>query len=496
MISLALALNSEISRMHTHRIILSSAILALCLLSTASSAQAPQAGQRPNIVLILADDMGYGDLKSYNPDSKIPTPHMDRLAAEGVRFTDAHSPSGVCTPTRYGLLTGRYAWRTPLKRGVLNGYSPMLIEPGRLTLPAMLKARGYRTAAIGKWHLGLGEAEPADFSKRFTAGPVSAGFDYFYGIPASLDMAPYLYVENDRATAAPTGHIAASAMRRHGGGGFWREGPIAPGFSHEGVLPELAEKAVSFIGKQTPGGPFFLYLPLAAPHTPWMPTPAFRGRSGAGPYGDFVVQVDVVVGQVLAALEGAKVSGDTLVILTSDNGAHWLPADIEKYGHRANGPLRGQKADIWEGGHRVPFIVRWPGVVRAGGVRDDLAGLVDVFATAADITGAELPKTAGEDSVSLLPALRGEQRASPIRQTLVHHSSDGTFAIRDGRWKLAMALGSRGFSEPRGATPAPGEPKGQLYDLEADPGEQRNLWLEKPEIVQRLTEVLEAIQDR
>jgi len=470
------------------------ALALLCLPSVGALAQSVPAKRQPNIVIILADDLGYGDLRSYNADSRIPTLHLDRLAAERMRFTDAHSPSAVCTPTRYGLLTGRYAWRTRLKNGVLNGYSPLLIEPGRLTLASLVKQRGYATAAIGKWHLGLGTAEPVDFSRLLDAGPNSVGLDYFFGIPASLDMPPYVFVENDAVTAAPTGTIAASEMRRKGGNGFWRAGAIAPGFTHEGVLPALTEKAVSFIGKQSPGKPFLLYLPLTAPHTPWMPIAEFRGKSDADYYGDFVVQVDAAVGDVLRALDRAQVSGNTLVIFTSDNGAHWLPTDIEKWGHRANGRLRGQKSDIWEGGHRIPFLVRWPGRIQAGSTRSDLICITDLFATVAAIVDVPLPQDAAEDSFNLLPALLGRKRQAPIREAIVHHSGDGTFAIRQGPWKLALALGSHGFSDPRNITPKPGEAEGQLYNLEDDPQEQHNLWLQKPEIVARLTVLLKKYQ--
>lgn len=478
-----------------HMVVRCSAALALlCLTSLRAVAQPATSARPPNIVIILADDLGYGDLRSYNADSKIPTRHLDRLAAEGMRFTDAHSPSGVCTPTRYGLLTGRYAWRTSLKRGVLNGYSPLLIEPGRSTLASLVKQRGYATAAIGKWHLGLGTAQPADFTRPLEPGPLQVGFDYFFGIPASLDMPPYVFVENDAATVPPTGTIAASEMRRRGGNGYWRAGAIAPGFTHEGVLPALTEKAVSFIGKQSPAKPFLLYLPLTGPHTPWMPTAEFRGKSGAGYYGDFVVQVDAAVGRVMSALDRAGVGANTLVIFTSDNGAHWLPADIEKWGHRANGGWRGQKADIWEGGHRVPFIARWPDTIRAGSTRTDLVCLTDLFATVAAIAGVPLSDDAAEDSFSLVPALTGRTLQAPIREAVVHHSSDGTFAIRQGPWKLALALGSHGFSEPKDIEPKPGEAQGQLYNLEEDPREERNLWLEKPETVARLSALLKKYQ--
>ncbi len=464
-------------------------LLLLCLVPFAAAT--PVRAAPPNLVLVLADDLGYGDPGCYNRDSKIPTPNLDRLASQGMRFTDAHTPSAVCTPTRYGILTGRYCWRTSLKRGVLDGYSPLLIEPGRLTLPALLKEHGYATACVGKWHLGLGNARQTDYAKPLRPGPNAVGFDYFFGIPASLDMPPYVFLENDAVTEAPTATIAASAMRRYGGNGFWRAGAIAPGFRHQDVLPRLADKAVELLGKQTRGKPFFLYLALSAPHTPWLPTDDFRGKSGAGYYGDFVAQVDAVASRVMRALDDAGLADDTLLVFTSDNGAHWLPEDIRKWQHRANDDLRGQKADIWDGGHRVPFIARWPGRIRPGSTSRELICLTDLMATAADVIGVRLPDNAAEDSFSIVPALRGEKRDRPIREAVVHHSGDGTFGIRQGPWKLALALGSHGFSEPQDVKPQPGGPKGQLYNLDDDPEEQHNLWLRRPEVVQRLTELLE-----
>jgi arylsulfatase A-like enzyme len=466
------------------------AILALFPLPTVGCGQVEP--DLPNIVFILADDMGYGDPGSYNTASRIATPNIDRLADEGIRFTDAHTPSAVCSPTRYGVLTGRYAWRTRLTRGVLGGYSPALIEDGRLTVASLLQQRGYRTAAIGKWHLGLGSGERTDYARPLRPGPNDVGFDEFFGIPASLDMDPYVYVENDGLVAAPTDSIGASTMRRHGGGGFWRAGPIAPGFRHLDVLPRLTDRAVAFIEQQEGADqPFFLYLAFSAPHTPWLPTAAFVGRSGAGPYGDFVTQVDAAIGSVLDALRRVGAEDHTLVFVTSDNGAHWTPSDIEQYGHRANGPLRGQKADIWEGGHRVPFLARWPGRIAAGSSSDETVSLVDLLATAADIVDVELPHDAGEDSYSVLPILLGEELESPLREATVLHSMSGVFAIRLGPWKLIEGRGSGGFSEPRTIEPGPGEPLGQLYNVDRDPGETVNLYLDRPDVVERLSALLD-----
>ncbi len=467
------------------------AVPLLAALLLAAPAPGAEPGRKPNLVLILADDLGYGDPRCYNAASKAPTPNLDRLAAQGLRFTDAHTPCSVCTPTRYGLLTGRYCWRTRLKRGVLQGYSPALIEPGRLTVASLLKRHGYATACVGKWHLGLGGRDKTDYDKPLSPGPNAVGFDYFFGIPASLDMPPYVFLENERVTEAPTAHIGDSVMRRRGGKGFWRAGAIAPGLKHADVLPKITEKALAWLGKQSKDKPFFLYFALTAPHTPWLPIPEFEGKSGAGPYGDFVAQVDAVVGRVLRALDDAKLADETLVIFTSDNGAHWLPSDIEKWKHRANDGLRGQKSDIWDGGHRVPFIARWPGHVPAGKTSPELICLTDVLATAAALVGDKLPPDAGEDSFDILPVLLGKKLGRPVREAVVHQSGDGTLGIRQGPWKLATALGSHGFSDPRNVKPEPGGPQGQLYNLDDDPTEQHNLWLGRPAVVKRLATLLE-----
>jgi arylsulfatase A-like enzyme len=454
---------------------------------------------RPNIVFIMADDMGYGDPGCYNKESKIPTPNIDRLAAEGIRMTDAHSPSAVCTPTRYGVLTGRYSWRSRLKKGVLWGFSPALIETGRTTVASLLKSRGYHTGCVGKWHLGLGSKEKTDYTKPLTPGPNDVGFDYFFGIPASLDMEPYVFVENANPLELPTEKIAGSKGRRDGGGGFWRGGPIAPGFRHIDVLPRITEKVVGFIrdhASQSTEKPFFLYFPLSAPHTPWLPTAEFEGKSKAGAYGDFAAQVDWSVGQVLKELDDCKLTDNTLIIFTSDNGAHWKPNDIAKYGHRANHHLRGQKADIWEGGHRVPFIARWPGNINPGTTSDETICHTDLLATCAAIVGMELPNDAGEDSYNILPVLLGRTLHQPLREATVHHSVSGVFAIRQGHWKLILGRGSAGFSKPRVIKPKPGEATGQLYNLADDPSESKNLFLDQPETVERLQSLLQKYKQQ
>ncbi|MFO0910761.1 MAG: arylsulfatase [Isosphaeraceae bacterium] len=462
----------------------------------------------PNLVVILADDLGYGDVSCYNPASKIRTPRIDELAAQGMRFTDAHSGSAVCTPTRYGLLTGRYAWRTRLARGVLSGYSPHLIEPRRLTLASMLRRNGYQTAVVGKWHLGLDWVKsgsvalgddfvarvdldpPVDYREKVANGPTALGFEESYILSASLDMPPYVFLRNDRCEVVPTAERT-----------YIRRGRAAPEFEAVDVLPALEREAVAFLDRQArpqgqgPPRPFFLYLPLTAPHTPITPATAYRKTSGIGDYGDFVVQVDATIGRVLDALKRNHQDENTLVIVTSDNGcspaAGW--DDLLRQGHHPSGPFRGHKADIFEGGHRVPFVARWPGHVPPGTTCAHPICLTDLTATAAALIGKPLPPEAGEDSISILPDLLG-QATSPLREATVHHSINGSFAIRQGPWKLALTPDSGGWSAPRPGTPAardPALPAVQLYNLDDDPGERTNLQAQHPEIVSRLTAVLE-----
>jgi arylsulfatase A-like enzyme len=464
-------------------------------LAYSSMASSLAAAQRlPNIVYVLADDLGWGDLDCYNHDSAVPTPNANRFATEGVRFTDMHSPSSVCTPTRYGILTGRYCWRTRLKQGVLQGYSPSLIEPGRLTVPSMLKQLGYYTAGVGKWHLGLGDRDKVDYTQPLRPGPIDHGFDYYFGIPSSLDFEPYLFFENDRVIEQPTSSTAGSTQPR---GVFWRAGAIAPHFRFDEVLPTLTSKVVSIIRERSHKArqPFFLYFALSAPHTPWVPVQRFLGRSKAGLYGDFVAQVDDTLGQVLRALDERGLSRDTLVIFTSDNGAHWTPEDKARWPHLANANWRGMKADIWDAGHRIPFLARWPGKIKPNTVSDELGCLTDLMATAAGVTRFKLPRAAGEDSYDLYPALIGQARP-PIREAVVHHSNQGMFSIRVRNWKLELGLGSGGFSSPAHLDPASGGPEGQLYDLSQDPTESDNVYLQHPDVVRRLTALLERYQQQ
>jgi len=463
------------------------------ILSAPKLAAAGTAAKKPNVVYILADDLGWGDMDVYNAHSAVPTPNCNGFAKEGMLFTDMHASSAVCTPSRYSILTGRYCWRSRLKKGVLDGDSPNLIEEGRMTVPSMLKSAGYYTAGVGKWHLGLGNEAKTDFSKPLTPGPNSHGFDYYFGIPASLDMAPYVYFENDHLVEPATIPDPGSKEPR---GVFWRAGLRAKDFDMHQCLPTLTDKAIEVLHQrmQQPDTPFLLYFAMPSPHTPWLPLPEYHGKSGAGDYGDYVVEVDAMIGRVLDALKANGQVDNTIVVVTSDNGADWKIGDIERYPHRANAGWRGEKADVWEAGHRIPFIARWPKHIPPNTVCDETASLTDLMGTLAAILRIELPPNAGEDSFNLLPALL-HQPHQPIRDTIVDHSIDGMFTIREGNWKLELGLGSGGFSEPRTVEPVPGGIKGQLYNLADDPHELYNLYEQHPEIVARLTKMLDTYKD-
>jgi arylsulfatase A len=463
------------------------------------------AADRPNIIVILADDQGLGDVSAYNPKGKIPTPNLDRLAAEGMRFTDAHTSSGVCTPSRYSLLTGRYHWRTRLQSGVLGGYSAPLIARDRLTVAGFLKQQGYGTACFGKWHLGMsfalkgggvaddqgaydGEAlkvgRRVDYAADIKDGPLDHGFDRFFGISASLDMPPFVWIQDRRTTEIP------SATKT-----WLRTGPAGPKFEAVDVLPGVIDHAIAYATEAAadPRKPFFLYVPLNAPHTPIVPTKEFQGSSGLNPYADFVRQVDADVGRLLAKLDALGLRENTLVVFTTDNGCS--PAakieELQAKGHEPSLIYRGHKADAFEGGHRVPFIVRWPGKVKPGTVNPQLVGQIDFLATFAEALGQSIPAGAGEDSVSFLPTLLGREGAG--RTSIVSQSINGSFALRDGQWKLLLCPGSGGWSAPKpGSKEEKGLPEFQLYDLAADPGEKTNLIAAQPE---RAAAMKAALQD-
>ena len=434
------------------------------------------AASRPNIVLILCDDLGYGDVQCLNLENgKIQTPHIDKIADQGMTFTDAHSGSSVCTPTRYGLLTGRYSWRTRLQSGVTVGYKPCLIAPDRLTVAGLLKKQGYATAIFGKWHLDFQYQDPVSgemlkrphrklkkmppVGAKIPDGPVSRGFDTYHGFHHAGDM--QAVIEDDTVIV--------------------HEDEI-------NMLPRLTRKAVAYIEARakSPDQPFFLYVPLGSPHTPIVPSKEWQGKSELGPYGDFVMQTDATVGAITDALEKNGFADNTLLIFTSDNGcskAANIPA-LRKQGHTVSAQYRGSKADLWEGGHRVPFLVRWPSKVESGSTSDQLITLVDVFATVSDITGEKAPAMA-EDSVSFLPALSG-QAIQSTRKGVIHHSISGHFAYRQRKWKLLLAKASGGWTSPKENQAGADAPQAQLYDMENDPGEKNNLYLSHPEVAQRL----------
>lgn len=466
--------------------------LWVSLIMILTVAQAHPVG--PNIIIILADDLGYGDLQSFNPNSKIPTPNLDKLARQGMRFTDAHSPSSVCTPTRYGLLTGRYPWRSRLKAGVLPPLGKPLIEEGRLTLPAMLKTQGYATAIVGKWHLGWDWATTdgtaaaitpnglsnVDFTKPVANGPLTRGFDYFYGVDIP-NFPPYVFIENDRTLGTPTETIPTNNPDIN------RKGPMMKGWDPVKILPAITDRAVRYVEEQTKASqPFFLYFALTSPHYPVVPSPEFVGKSKAGVYGDFVVQTDAVVGAVMDALQRAGADKNTLVIFTSDNGPEVASevkigayARLQQSQHASMANWRGVKRDAWEGGHRVPFIARWTGKIPAGKTNRSLIGQVDLMASIAALTGFTLPSDAAPDSFNQLPALLKNQTTK--RGELVYHEHNGHLALRQGDWVFVdSATCGDGNKEPEWFRQARGlhhcSGPGALYNLKTDPAQAQNLY--------------------
>lgn len=497
--------------MYSKRTIL---ISSLILLTLTSFGAAKKISQKPNIIIIYTDDQGCGDVSALNPNSKFSTPNIDRLVNEGVVFTDGHSSDAVCSPSRYSLLTGRYSWRTSLKKGVLGADGPCLIERDRTTIASLLQSSGYNTAMIGKWHLQMefeGKlGEDRDWEKPFTEGPIERGFDYFFGIPASMNYGVLTYLENDKVVDAPSMWTRKKHIKEpytdyrmtppfdmeRGEGGGWVE--AAPSFNDELVLETLTNRAVEYIGKSAEdvknGKPFFLYFPLTSPHLPHCTHPDFQGVSSCGNYGDFMTETDYRVGQVLDALADNGLEDNTLVIFSSDNGAEVnYVYQREKYNHYSSLNFKGGKRDIYEGGHRVPFIMRWPSTIKAGREIDIPVCQTDYLATIADIVGVEIPDSAGEDSYNLYPALKSRKFDEDLRGAVVHHSVSGYFAIRDGEWKLNMLRGSGGSLKPKLIIPKDGEAIYELYNIDEDPGETTNLYFEHPEIVERLTQKLTKI---
>ncbi len=489
--------------------------LAGASLTFGSSAAKPE---RPNIVIILADDLGYGDVGCYNPESKIPTPNLDELAGQGIRFTDAHSPSTVCTPSRYGLLTGRMCFRTGL-RGVFTGVDGPLIEEGRLTLAELLRQHGYATACVGKWHVGmtflqhdgqpvaprgggLEKVRQVDFTKPVRNGPTDVGFDYFFGTACcpTTDWL-YAYIENDRVVRAPT-ELVKPGTKHWLEYEHFRTGLKAPGFDFRKVDLVFLDRSIRFLERHVrdgPDRPFFLYHATQTAHLPAMPAKQFVGKTQAGPLGDFIYEFDWIVGELVGALDRLGVAENTLVLVSSDNGPEIVVTRMrEECGHQSAGPWRGFKRDNWEGGHRVPLVARWPGKIKPGGVSDGTVCLTDVMATYAAIVHAELPENAGEDSVNILPVLLDENGGQTGREETLHQTITNALCIRRGPWKLLAHKGSGGnnyqgnsiLAEYRLLDSDPEAP-GQLYNLQSDPGETQNLYHRRLDIAAELEERLE-----
>jgi arylsulfatase A-like enzyme len=466
------------------------------------------AADRPNIVIILADDFGVGDIQAHYPDNKIATPYLDELVSQGMSFTDAHSPSAVCSPTRYGLLTGRYSWRTRLQEWVIAAYEPPLITANRPTLPGVLQQHGYHTACIGKWHLGWQWAGPQpsrmtevrngqkslqwDFTQPVGGGPTELGFDYYFGVDLP-NLPPFTYLENDRVVTQPTAKYKLDPSEGVVLPRGFVGAPMAPGWRMQDILPEITRRAVQHIhDRAKQREPFFLYFPMTSPHEPIVPSNEFRGKSGIAPIADFVMETDWSAGQVIKAIDDTGLSDNTIVVFTADNGhSHytgWQP--LVDAGHMPSGPYRGHKGDVWEGGHRVPLVVRWPQRIQADSQSDQLVCLTDLFATCAEVLGQEVPDRGAEDSLSFLPALLGT-RANIARTTVVNHSNHGEFAYRDGPWKLVFKMSGENLQQSRG------EPTiAELYNLDTDIAEANDLSKSHPKVVADMTKFLEQLITR
>ncbi|WOH39498.1 arylsulfatase [Thalassotalea fonticola] len=497
--------NFSLQREHTFL----KSIVITSLIAMGSISASLSAAEQPNIIYILADDMGQGDTTAYNTASKIPTPNLKRLADEGMTFTNVHSNSSVCTPTRYGVMTGRYAWRTSLKNGVYGGYSKHLIDPARETVPSLLKKQGYATAMTGKWHLGMdmsssdgksihkGFGENADLTKPIKNGPNANGFDYYYGISASLNMSPHAYIENDKVQGELVYLKDAKAVRA---AGLIRakNGWMAKRFKQDQVQTTFINKAINWIEQQQKTDskkPFFVYIPLNSPHSPIVPSKDFIGKSGLSDHGDFTLEMDYEIGRLLAALDKMDIADNTMVIFTSDNGTS--PAakldKMQEQGHFSSMDYRGLKGSLYEGGHRVPFIVRWPNVVKAGAKTDYHGSLVDMMATAADINGVTLADNAGEDSVSFLPVLQGK-KVDDKNRGIVYHSDAGFYSIAQGKWKLILHKrgGTRRLNPKDSNSPVKNAGDIQLFDMQNDPTERASVHAQHPEVVGNLSKLLKG----
>ena len=511
--------------MKPYRTCLCHAALGLCLLWALPNAALPDHHQtKPNIVLILADDLGYGDVSCYNSEAKVATPNIDRLAKSGMRFTDAHSPSTVCTPTRYSLLTGRMAFRNGMN-GVFTGAGgPCLIKADQLTLPGLLRSQGYTTAMFGKWHVGMtfydkdGKAidkngldavKRIDYSQPISGGPIDRGFDHFFGTACcpTTDWL-YAYIDGDKIPVPPTRIVDREPLPKHPYSRDNRPGMIAPGFDLEEVDMVFLQKSLEFLEahkKQSPDKPFFLFHSAQAVHLPSFAGRAFKGKTGAGPHGDFIFELDYIVGRLAKKLDQLGYGENTLLIFTSDNGPE-VPTVInmrKTHQHDGARPWRGVKRDQWEGGHRVPFIARWPKRIEAGSTSEQTVCLTDLMATCATLSGTTIPRDAAEDSFDILPALLSQAGDKTIREYTLHQTISLALAIRHGDWKYLDHKGSGGnnyerkgewglkqFALPERAPDAPG----QLYNLANDPGETTNLYNEQPKIVKTLKAKLEAFK--
>lgn len=469
--------------------------------------------KNPNIIIILADDLGHGDVEALNPESRIPTPNLNKLAREGLIFTDAHTPSGVCSPTRYGLLTGRYCWRTRLTSGVLWDYAGTLIEPDRKTIAGILQENGYYTGMVGKWHLGIDwklfdetaadmitkETRYSDYSNIDFHSPVKRGineygFHYSFAIAGSANMTPFTYLENNKVTGLP--EYTTEEVRQETGEWYGSEGHVAKGFRLEDNLPNCSAKAIEFIEnaiRQYPEKPFFLYYPLVSPHTPVVPNEAFIGKSKAGAYGDFIVETDFYIGELMTKLKELGIDKNTMIIFTSDNGPEndrfrnmKTKGDMNTHGQKSQAPYRGWKRERWEGGHRVPFFLYWPGLISTGDKCSTTICLTDVMPTIAELTGTILPENSAEDGKSFYKAIIGKDRPESFHEAIVHHEGNGSFAIRMGRFKLIID----GPRTPSLLLDEQVKKSFMLFDVTNDIREESEISSFHPDVVQQMFEIL------